>query len=304
MKWEKKGLIYGAKKDSFWRDNSALQPTPIVLNEEVIRVFVGFRNNEGVSRVGYVDVDANNPKNVLGISENPCLDIGDPGCFDDNGVVPCAIIKQDSKLFLFYAGYNVGLHVRMTAFSGLAVSEDDGVSFHRCFKVPVMERTNNEILFRAVHTALQDGDEWKIYYGAGNKFIQGKKKTLPVYNIRLLRTKDFMDLRFEGDTILCNEGEEYRVGRPYVIKENGKYKMFFGKGTEEITYQLAYAESDDGVIWRRDDKKLNLELSKSGWDSEMMAYPAFVRCKDKAYLFYNGNNYGYRGFGYAELVEE
>jgi len=28
------------------------------------------------------------------------------------------------------------------------------------------------------------------------------------------------------------------------------------------------------------------------------------RCKDKAYMFYNGNNYGYEGFGYAELIEE
>lgn len=304
MKWEKKGLIYGAHKDSSWRDNSALQPTPVLLNESVIRVFAGFRNDKGVSRVGYVDVDADNPGNVLGVSQDPCLDIGNPGCFDDNGVVPCAIVRQDEKLFLFYAGYNVGLHVRMTAFSGLAVSEDDGESFHRCSKVPVMERTEHELLFRAVHTALHDGDEWKIYYGAGNAFIQGKKKTLPVYNIRLLRTGNFTDLRSEGDTILCNEGEEYRIGRPYVIKENGKYKMFFGKGTEEITYQLAYAESDDGIVWSRDDKKLNLELSESGWDSEMMAYPAFVRHSGKAYLFYNGNNYGYEGFGYAELIEE
>lgn len=48
--------------------------------------------------------------------------------------------------------------------------------------------------------------------------------------------------------------------------------MFFCKGTESITYR--------------------------------MAYPAFVRYKDKAYMFYNGNNYGYEGFGHAELIEE
>ena len=36
----------------------------------------------------------------------------------------------------------------------------------------------------------------------------------------------------------------------------------------------------------------------------MMAYPAFVRTKNKAFLFYNGNEYSKEGFGYAELIEE
>ena len=30
----------------------------------------------------------------------------------------------------------------------------------------------------------------------------------------------------------------------------------------------------------------------------------FVEYKGKTYLFYNGNNYGYDGFGYAELLNE
>lgn len=79
--------------------------------------------------------------------------------------------------------------------------------------------------------------------------------------------------------------------------------MFFCAGSEDLAYKLAYAESDDGVNWIRDDNKLNISLSSSGWDSQMMAYPAVVRYKDKTYLFYNGNNYGYDGFGYAELIE-
>lgn len=303
MQWERKGLIFGANKNNWWMDNSALQPTPLVMGD-TIRVFAGMRDKDGVSRVGYVDVDGNNPSNIIKVKETPCLDIGEPGCFDDNGVVPCALAWKDEKLYLFYAGYNLGHHVRMTIFSGLAVSEDYGETFHRCSKVPVMERTENETLFRVAHTVLQDGEGWKVYYGMGSKFLQGKKKTLPVYEVALAEVKNFGELKAEGELVLGNEGAEYRVGRPYVVKENGLYRMFFGGGTEEITYQLAYAESKDGRSWERNDKKLNLELAKSGWDSEMMAYPAFVRCQEKAYLFYNGNNYGYDGFGYAELIEE
>lgn len=303
MEWKKHGIIFGADNNADWMNNSALQPTPIVIGD-VIRIFVGFRDHQGVGRIGYVDVDGNCPSKILKVKDTPCLDVGEPGCFDDNGVVPCAVTKVGEKLYLFYAGYNIGYHVRMTIFSGLAISEDNGETFYRYSKVPVMERTENETLFRVIHTAIKEESGWKMYYGAGNKFIQGKNKTLPVYEIEMLEAEGIDKLRNEGEIILHNQGEEYRIGRPYVVKDNGIYKMFFCKGTEKITYRMAYAESLDGVNWERKDEKLNLDLSEQGWDSEMMAYPAFIRFADKAYLFYNGNNYGYEGFGYAELIQE
>ena len=303
MEWKKNGLIFGAKKNSVWMDNSALQPTPIVLDDK-IRVFVGFRDANGVGRVGYVDVDANNPSKILKVSEKPCLDIGKPGCFDDNGVVPCAVTKLEDKLYLFYAGYNIGHHVRMTIFSGLAISYDMGETFVRQSEVPIMDRIDNESLFRVIHTALKSEEGWRMYYGAGSEFRQGKKKTLPVYEILMLDTDEKLDTRKNGRKLLENQGEEYRIGRPYVVKDGEIYRMFFCKGTESITYRMAYAESKDGINWERDDDKLNLKLSEEGWDSQMMAYPAFVRYKDKAYMFYNGNNYGIDGFGYAELIKE
>lgn len=120
-------------------------------------------------------------------------------------------------MYLFYAGYNLGYHVRMTIFSGLAISKDNGETFQRYSKVPLMERTENETLFRVIHTAMKEEDGWRMYYGAGNKFIQGKKKTLPVYEIEMLKVKDFDGLRKEGVTLLHNENEEYRIGRPYVV---------------------------------------------------------------------------------------
>lgn len=119
-----------------------------------------------------------------------------------------------------------------------------------------------------------------------------------------MTAENFEKFRKEGIKILHNEGEEYRIARSYVVYDKGIYKMFFCKGTEDITYRMAYAEPEDGIVWKRMDDKLNLELSESGWDCEMMGYPAFMRSGNKAYLFYNGNNYGHEGFGYAELIEE
>jgi hypothetical protein len=34
------------------------------------------------------------------------------------------------------------------------------------------------------------------------------------------------------------------------------------------------------------------------------SYPGLLKVRDKTYMFYNGNNYGKDGFGYAVLAEE
>jgi hypothetical protein len=93
------------------------------------------------------------------------------------------------------------------------------------------------------------------------------------------------------------------VGRPYVIKDGPLYRMFFGAGSKENGYRLAYAESADGVNWTRKDNEVGIDVSASGWDSQMQAFPSIVSYDAQTYLFYNGNDYGREGFGYAVLEQ-
>lgn len=301
MKWRKGNLIYKAPNDGSWKDNSFLQPTPLIM-EDRIRVFGGMRDVNGIGRVGYVDLDKNNPSKVLKISEKPVLDIGKEGMFDENGLVPTSIRRDGNKIYMYYAGYMLGHKVRMLIFTGLAVSTDNGESFKRYQEFPVTDRCEGEELFRVIHSIFEENGIYKAYYGAGNYFIQGEKKTLPVYDIRYMESKDGIHFDKKGVTVIPVAEGCHRVGRPFVFKENGLYKMYYGFGNEAIPYRLAYAESFDGLKW--ENKEINLDLSKDGWDYHMMAYPAFVRVENKSYLFYNGNNYGHDGFGYAELIEE
>jgi hypothetical protein len=302
MRWLKKGLIYGPSGDSWWAQRWALQPTPLLRADGTIRVFVGFRRRDGVSRVGYVDVSADDPACVLAVSPEPVLDIGLPGAFDENGVVPCAIVDRDGKLYLYYAGYQLGQKVKFFVFGGLAISEDGGSSFRRFSRVPICDRTDDEMFFRVVHTMMLDNGQWRAWYGAGSSFTLKDGRQLPNYNIRHVMAED--GLRLDRDFAVCIDtiGDEYRVGRPYVIKQNGMYRMFYCAGTDHRGYRLAYAESEDGITWARKDDQIGIDVSSSGWDSEMQAYPSVVTYRDRTYLFYNGNNYGEDGFGYAELV--
>jgi hypothetical protein len=302
MKWKKAGLIYGPDGSSAWARNSALQPTPLVKREEgVVRVFAGMRDDEGVSRVGFVDVSADDPSRVVRVSQTPALDVGIPGAFDENGVVPCAVVERDGKLFLFYAGYQIGQKVKFYVFGGLAVSEDGGETFTRYSRAPVCDRNDEELFFRVIHTMMLDDGRWRAWYGAGDSFDVEGGRQYPRYNIRHAYSPDGFHLSDERQVCVDMGGGEYRVGRPYVVKHGGVYKMFYGAGTKEEGYRLSYAESRDGIGWTRKDEEVGIEVSASGWDSRMQAYPAVVSFRDHVYLFYNGNDYGRDGFGYAVL---
>ena len=302
MKWRKMGLIYGPKGDSTWAQNSALQPTPLLIAEKVIRVFIGIRDAAGVSRVGFVDLDAAEPAKVLRVTEAPVLDIGLPGTFDENGVVPCAIVARDNQLYLYYAGYQLGHKVKFCAYGGLAISDDLGETFTRYSKVPISDRTDTELYFRVAHSVMQDEGRWRIWYGAGAAYTEQNGKQLPNYNIRYVESKDGIHFDGRGRVVLDVSGpDEYRLGRPYVIKEDGKFKMFYAVGTTEKLFRLGYAESLDGVNWRRLDAELGIDVSESGWDSQMISYPSIIKYRRVTYLFYNGNDYGRAGFGYAVL---
>ena len=304
MRWIKKGLIYGPDGKSIWAKYSALQPTPYMLNNDIIRIYVGFRDEEGVSRVGFVDVKADDPTEVIRVSEKPALNIGAPGTFDENGVVPCAVVEREGAIYLYYAGYQLGQKVRFFVFSGLGISTDGGESFVRHRKVPLLERCDNELFFRVIHSIMLENHVWKVWYGAGSEFIDDRNKTLPVYNVRYLESPN--GVTFSGEGLVCvdiKEGDEYRIGRPSVIKAENIYRMFYGHGTKSKGYRLGYAESIDGRNWKRKDEEIGIDVSEDGWDSKMIGYPGVIRYRERVYMFYNGNNFGENGFGYAVLEE-
>ena len=84
-----------------------------------------------------------------------------------------------------------------------------------------------------------------------------------------------------------------------MLKEGGLYKMWFAYRHGQETYRIGYAESVDGREWDRKDPVGGLDVSETGWDSEMVEYPYVFDHKGKRYLLYNGNGYGKNGFGYA-----
>jgi len=56
--------------------------------------------------------------------------------------------------------------------------------------------------------------------------------------------------------------------------------------------------------WKRKDREVGIDVSASGWDSEMIEYPFVFDHKGERYMLYNGNGYGKTGIGLAVLAKE
>ena len=301
LHWEKLGLVYKGDGKNGWNLNSAMTPTPIVF-EDKIRVFAGFRDINGVSRIGYIDLAKEDPTRIIKVSKNPVLDIGKPGTFDDNGVILGDFVNMNGKLYMYYIGFQLVQKVKFLAFTGLAISLDKGESFTRYSDVPVLDRKQNELYFNAIHTIIYQDGIFKCWLGAGSAWQTINGNQYPSYIVKYIESAD--GINFSGKPIDCisfSRPEEYRIGRPRVYYRDNGYFMIFTWGDLNANYQMGYAHSLDGKIWTRDDSIINFGPSLSGWDNHSTSYGALFENNGDTYMVYNGNDYGKEGFGIAIL---
>lgn len=303
MIWEKRGMIYCPNNEQPWKNQYAMLPTPLLIND-VLRIFIGFCDKDNVGRIGYVDVNPANPLEVIGISDKPILDIGRKGCFDDNGVVPISILQTGNDIYLYYVGFQLGINIPYYMFGGLAVSKDGGKSFKRYSESPILDRTGDEVYARCGINVIFDEGIYKMWYIGSTKegWTMSSGKLRPLYIMKYTESKD--GIHWHKNSVQCLEYEnkdEHGFGRPYVWRENKKYCMYYSIRTYSRGYYIGYAESEDGICWNRMDKMAGIALSECGWDDTNMSYPFLYKYNDKIYMFYNGNGCGKSGFGYAEL---
>ncbi|MFL6520970.1 MAG: hypothetical protein ACJ8NS_12165 [Chthoniobacterales bacterium] len=304
MKWRKGGLIYAPDGSLPWAKVGAQLPTVEIVSSEIVRVYYLSKDRDGFGRIGSVDLNARNPSQILKVAQDPVVDLGELGAFDDSGVGPSTTVRVGDKRYLYYQGYQRAGRVPYLTFTGLAVSEGDS-TFKKISRVPITDRTNEEPFIRSTCAILRQGEVWKMWYVSTLKWTQDANGVHYVCVIRYATSHD--GISWQTDPQIClepNLADEYAVGRPAVIYEDGRYKMWYSIRSFREFYVMGYAESDDGVRWERKDAAVGIEKSATGWDSEMICYPFVVDINGERFMFYNGNGRGITGFGYAILVAD
>jgi hypothetical protein len=304
MRWTKRGLVYAPDGSLPWAKHYAFPAIPVQLDDQRVRLYLASCDDRMIGRVGFIEVAAADPSRILEIGREPVLQPGALGMFDENGVLPTCILRVGGELWMYYVGYQLGYGVRYYQFAGLAISRDDGLTFERHSRVPILDRSDAEPLNRTSVFVLHDGGQFRMWYTAGGEWTTGAGgKSLPIYNLRTLESQDGKCWPSKGRIVIDFASEdEHALGRPWIYVDGDLWRMFFSSRTRSKDYRLGYAESRDrGRTWVRKDEELGLDVSESGWDSEMMAYATIAEIGGRIYLFYNGNGCGRTGFGYAVL---
>jgi predicted GH43/DUF377 family glycosyl hydrolase len=295
IKWKKLGLVIKPETTLLWMRSHAMVPTPYDLGNGWIKLYFSGRNDNNQSHVGWAIIDLSRPEKVQEYSPRAVLEPGAMGCFDDNGVTPSCVVKVGDELRLYYIGWNPGSTVRVHLFGGLAISKDDGATFERWSRAPIIERCPTDPFLNTAPWVVRADDEWHMYYVSGTEWVH---KDLPRYNIKLARSSDGLHWRRDGHVCIdFRDSNENALARPYVLREDELWKMWFAHKGD--AYRLGYAESKDGRVWTRLDERVGIDVSPGEFDGEMIEYAAIVTHAGRRFMFYNGNNYGYDGIGLA-----
>ena len=311
MKWKKGGLIFRADNNYEWMATHAYLPLPLKISEKVLRIYFATRSKDIRSAMTFIEVDIDNPSRVLYVHDRPVLSAGELGTFDDGGVGPFSIVNHDKRIYLLYGGWNASVTVSYRNAIGLAVSDDNGLTFQRVCEGAVVDRNQYEPFFTAACDVMEDGGKWKMWYGSATGWIPVQGKPEPRYQIKYAESRDLINWVRKNTTCIEYKMEGEANARPCVIKEDSLYKMWYCyRGSIDYrtdtnqSYRLGYAESVDGIDWTRKDEDIGIDRSADGWDSVMMCYPYIYEHLGKKYLLYNGNGFGESGIGYAVQQDE
>lgn len=300
--WEKKGLIFKCDK---YDTGYAQDPFIDMIDDKVWRIYYSTRTKDVISMPYCIDVEANNPSNILKVHDEPLFLPGRSGTFDETGITMTSIVNVGKEKYIYYCGWNKRVTVSYSLSIGLAVVRENGL-VEKMFEGPILERSVHDPICVSAPCVIFDEGIFKLWYITFTSWKEYNGRKEPTFVIKYATSHD--GIKWDTNTDICidstYEGESF--ARPWVIKDQGIYKMWFSSrgpvGYREKDgqhYVLDYAESLDGKIWERKTDKFKLIGESDGWDASMTAYGTVVKGKEQYYMLYNGNDFGKTGFGYA-----
>ncbi|MBL6613003.1 MAG: hypothetical protein ISP45_03220 [Reyranella sp.] len=300
--FSRNGLIH-RPTGLWWHRSHCQNPFAQTLADDRWRVHFAGRDERNRSRGGWADITLRDSAlTVLASAQEPSLDLGRLGTFDDAGAMPHSIVTDGDRHLLYYTGWTLTHAVPFQFFIGAALSEDGGASFRRLSEAPCLGRNHYDPLMTGAPWVLKEEGVWRMWYISGTSWAQDDDGT-PVHYYTIKHAESADGIVWKTNAHLCFPylKNENAVARPVVSRVGGGYSMLYSARRLGETYRIFSAYSVDGVHWER-DADVTLDVAPAGWDSEMTCYGSPLRAGGRTFLLYNGNNYGKDGFGAAQAI--
>jgi predicted GH43/DUF377 family glycosyl hydrolase len=315
MRWQKLGKIFDPTEHHLSHNcfEFAQSPQTLVMSDRV-RVYFSTRERDStgkyLSHVAFVDF-VKNMRDIIGISNHCVVELGELGCFDEHGIFPINVLRDGNKVLAYTTGWNRKVSVSVDASIGLAISHDEGRTFQKQGKGPVLSASLHEPFLIGDAFVARYEDLYHMWYIYGTKWkkIVESDPLDRVYKIAHATSEDGINWHREGRQIIVDRlNADECQALPTVFYMDGVYHMYFcyrqahGFRTQSNSaYRIGYAHSVDLLNWERDDSNTGIDVSGEGWDSQMQCYPHTFKLDENVYMLYNGNEFGRFGFGLAVL---
>ena len=303
--WRKKGILFSPSGEGNMLNSHAQIMAPIIIDDK-LRIFFSSRPKPGMTLPFYADFDLNTFQ-LKNVNSKPILELGKPGTFDEHGIMPSCIVKNGDELYLYYSGWQQSIGVPYNNYTGLAIGKDNGKTFKKYSSSPILDRNSKELFSATSPYVLKEKELWHTWYSSGTGWHKINGKLEHTYDLKYAYSKDGKKWLQEGKVGINSYNSFEALCKPTIIKINEIFYMWFSyRGSKGFrdgsqSYRIGLAYSKDLINWTRNDKLSGIDISDSGWDSLMIAYPSIIKIKDKYVMFYNGNSFGKDGFGYAIL---
>jgi hypothetical protein len=143
---------------------------------------------------------------------------------------------------------------------------------------------------------MHEQGRFRMWYGSNLRWGPEKKDMLHV--IKYAESTDGIHWEKQNRIMIDSQSpEENAICRPCILRDAGGYQMWFCSRGD--AYRIHCATSADGMSWTRLGQDKGIDVSASGWDSEMIEYPCVFDHDGRRFMLYSGNSFGQTGFGLA-----
>ncbi|MDD5297984.1 MAG: hypothetical protein PHU46_13835 [Rhodocyclaceae bacterium] len=315
MKWKKLGKIFDPTGLRLPNDcNQFAQSPQALVFADFVRIYFSTRTEDKgkyLSHIAFVDLKKN-LRDIIRVSEEPVIELGKLGCFDEHGIFPMNVLRHGDAIYGYTCGWNRRVSVSVDTAIGLAISHDEGLTFQRVGDGPVLSTSLHEPCLVGDGFVRVIGGVFHMWYIFGTGWKRFSPDAAPdrTYKIGHAISSDGIQwVKDEGRQIIPDRlGPDESQALPSVIEIAGRHHMFFCfrqsfdfRANRDRGYRIGHAWSDDLSTWTRDDDHPGIDVTDGGWDSDMLCYPHVFDCDGRVYLLYNGNEFGRYGFGLAVL---
>jgi hypothetical protein len=306
--WTRQGLVLAPRPGQAHWASHAQVPTVLEISERCWRVYFWARDAANRSQIFYADLDPGADFALLHLEDRPLLPPSAPGHFDANGTGGAAALRVGAQVWLYYSGFSLRADVPHQIAIGLAVSDDGGHSFRRAFDGPVIGIGPHDPYFVSTPCLWRDGDRFRALYSSVGRWARDESRWECFYDLHEAESADGVHWQGLPQPALALAEGEAGLARPWVLRDGTEYRMWFcHRGLQGFraeggqNYRLRSAWSADGRHWQRADGDLawTNPPHAGDWDGWMQAYPCVVPRGDEWIMFYNGNDFGRGGFGWA-----